>query len=167
MAVRLRPRSVSLPAGTVSSRAAADDGISLPRESQWVVFVCEARRFGFPLEQVSEILTPLPFTRLPGTGPEVCGLVGVHGRVVAVVDLGIVLGLRAAATYGDYRLLLLDVGTRQVGAVVEEVAAITLARVERRGPVDEEGPVLGIAHIDEGEFTALEPARLLRQLIPT
>lgn len=135
--------------------------------AQWVVFVCEARRFGFPLERVSEILTPLPFTRLPGTGREVCGLVAVHGRVIAVVDLGIVLGLRAAAEYGDHRLLVLDVGTRQVGAVVEEVAAITSARVERRAPAEAEGPVLGIAHLDEGEFTALEPARLLRQLIPT
>jgi purine-binding chemotaxis protein CheW len=151
----------------VSNSAAADDGSSLPWEAQWVVFVCEGRRYGFPLERVSEILTPLPFTRLPGTGPEVCGLVGVHGRVITVVDLGVVLGLRAAAAGGDHRLLLLDVGARQVGVVVEEVAAIAQASVERRGSAEESGPVLGIAHMDEGEFTALEPERLLRQLIPT
>lgn len=146
--------------------AAADDGNSLPREAQWVVFVCETRRYGFPLERVSEILTPLPFARLPGTGPAICGLVAVHGRMMAVVDLGVVLGLRSAA-HSDHRLLVVEVGKRQVGVVVEEVAAVTPARVERRAPVDEEGPVLGIAHMDEGEFTALEPARLLRQLIPT
>ena len=116
---------------------------------------------------MSEILTPQPFTRLPGTGPEICGLVAVHGRMTAVVDLGVVLGLRAAAAYSDHRLLVVEVGKRQVGVVVEEVAAVTLARVERRAPVDEEGAVLGIAHMDEGDFTALEPARLLRQLIPT
>jgi purine-binding chemotaxis protein CheW len=161
------PRSVSLPAGTVSISAAADDGSSLPKEAQWVVFVCGSQRFGFPLERVSEILTPRPFTRLPGTGPEVCGLVAVHGRVIAAVDLGVLLRLRPAASHADHRLLVLEVGTRQVGVVVEEVAAVTQARVERRAPSEEEGPVLGIAHMEEGEFTALEPARLLRQLIPT
>jgi purine-binding chemotaxis protein CheW len=147
-------------------RAAADDGSSLPKEAQWVVFNCDARRYGFPLERVSEILTPLPFTRLPGTGPEICGLVAVHGRVIAAVDLGVVLGLRPSARCADHRLLVVEVGTRQVGVVVEEVAAVTLARVERRAPVAEEGSVLGIAQLDEGEFMALEPERLLRQLIP-
>jgi chemotaxis signal transduction protein len=143
----------------VTQSPAADDGPILLPETQWVVFVCEEVRFGFPLESVSEILTPRPFTRLPGTGPEVCGLVGVHSRVITVIDLGVLLGLRAAVKSDDHRLLLLDVDAHQIGVVVERVTAIETARLERR----ESGlaGLLGTGHTDEGEFTAADPRRLL------
>jgi purine-binding chemotaxis protein CheW len=158
-------RGAILPAGTVSSVGAAE-GTSLPREAQWVVFVCDERRYGFPLERVSEILTPRAFTRLPGAGPEVCGLVGVHGRVITVVDLGRVLGLRPAITATEHRLLLVELNGRPVGVVVEWVAAIARARVTRQDAVRDEA-VLGTGQTDEGEFTALEPDRLLHALMPT
>ena len=41
---------------------------------------------------------------------------------------------RAAVAHSDHRLLVVEVGKRQVGVVVEEVAAVTLARVERLAP---------------------------------
>jgi chemotaxis signal transduction protein len=58
------------------------------------------------LDCVVEIIPPRPFTRLPGAGADVCGLVGVGGRVVTVFDLGVVLGLGRAADHADHRLLL-------------------------------------------------------------
>lgn len=141
------------------------DGISPPPGGQWVVVICEERRFGFPLESVSEILTPRVLTRLPGTGPEVCGLAGVHGKVITVLDLGVLLGLRAAGPYTDHRLLLLDLDARQIGVVVEDVAAIAAARVERSDVVQSDAAIIGTGRTEEGEFTALEPSRLLGHLL--
>jgi chemotaxis signal transduction protein len=79
--------------------------------------------------------------------------------VITVIDLGVLLGMRAAVMSDDHRLLLLDMDAHQVGVVVEQVMAIETARLERR----ESGPVgvLGTGHTDEGEFTAADPRRLL------
>ena len=149
----------------VSNTALASEaGLVVPAAAQWVVFVCAGRRFGVPLDTVSEILTPRPFTRLPGTGPEVCGLVGIRGRVLTVLDLGVVLGLPAAGPPPDHRLLLLDLGTRRIGAAVEEVAAISPALVERTAE-ESNSPVLGTGRAEDGAFTALDPAALTRHLL--
>lgn len=89
-----------------------------------MVFTCNSRRFVVPLERVREILTPQPFTRLPGCGEEVCGLIGVRGRVITVFDLGVLLVSRPAAEHADHRILLVEHGERLVGAAVDEVLAV-------------------------------------------
>ena len=116
-----------------------------------------------PLERVGEIIASRPFTRLPGAGPEVCGLVGVRGRVVTVFDMGAVLGLRSAATLPDHRLLLMDLGTRRIGAAVDDVLDIAPAHVE---PDGSEPGMVGRGRIQEAEFTALDPQVLLGRLLP-
>jgi chemotaxis signal transduction protein len=166
----------------VQKHVAAEAGTQAPADPQWVVFVCDDQHYGFPLGLVREILTPRPFTRLPGTGPHVCGLIGVRGRVVTVVDLGLVLGGRAAVSLPDHRLLLLDLGTRRVGAAVEDVVTITSARIEPLqqdttgtapdgraaaggGPVPHVGDaVLGAGLIDTGRFLAVDPVALTQPL---
>lgn len=153
-----------IPVGIVSKAAVvAEAGTHVPAAMPWVVFSCEDRRFGVPLECVSEIIAPRPFTRLPGAGPEICGLVGVRGRVLTVLDLGVVLGLRSAATLPDHRLLLVELGARRIGAAVEEVVDIAPARVEQEGG---RTGVLGTGYLMEAAFTALDPHALLQGLLP-
>ena len=88
----------------------APEGVVSIPAPQWVVFACDGHRFGVPLALSREILPPRVFTRLPGCGPEVCGLLGLRGKVITVFDFGAVLGLRGATTFPDHRLLLLDHG---------------------------------------------------------
>jgi purine-binding chemotaxis protein CheW len=109
----------------IVSDSAVAAGLGASRSGpRWVVFACNSRRFVVPLERVREILTPQPFTRLPGCGAEVCGLVGIRGRVVTVFDLGILLVSRPAAEVQDHRILLIEHGARLVGAAVDEVLAV-------------------------------------------
>jgi purine-binding chemotaxis protein CheW len=90
-----------------------------------VIFGCSGERFAIPLSQVREILLPLPTVRLPGCGPEVCGLVGLRGRILTVFDLGAALDLRPAVSSPDHRLLLLEHDDDLVAAAVEEVFSVT------------------------------------------
>lgn len=164
----------------VSNNVAAEAGTQAPPDPQWVVFSCDDRHYGFPLALVREIMTPRPFTRVPGAGPQVCGLIGVRGRVVTVVDAGLMLGGRAAASLPDHRLLLLDLGTRRVGAAVEDVVTITSAPLETAAAgaagagasADDAAPagvaphaVLGRVHIDGGRFVAIDPVALTEALL--
>jgi purine-binding chemotaxis protein CheW len=153
----------------VSSSVVAEAGSPALPEAQWVVFLCDGRAFGFPLECVSEIMTPRPFTRLPGAGSEVCGLIGVHGRVVPAIDLGVVLGSRSAVAGADHRLLLLDLGAHRVAAAVEDVLAIEPAVLRPHadvlpGAVPAEA-LLGAATAEVGAFVAIDPAALLDRLL--
>jgi purine-binding chemotaxis protein CheW len=93
--------------------------------SRWVVFTCDGRHFALPLGRVRAILHSRPLTRIPGCGPTVCGLLGLRGRVVTVLDFGAALGLRPSATILDHRLLLVEAGERTVAGAVEVVAAVT------------------------------------------
>lgn len=139
----------------------------------WVVFGCDGRVFGFPLERVREILLPRPFTRLPGCGPEVHGLIGLRGRVVTVFDLGATLGLRPSAGQPGPRLLLIECAGRLVGGVVEDVTTVQSVPVEplgrRRSMLGglrvERDAVLGFGRIDGEPFLALDSDRILGELL--
>jgi purine-binding chemotaxis protein CheW len=151
----------------VSSSVAAAAGPDAPSLPQWVIVACGGRRFGFPLQCVTEILSPRPFTRLPGTGLEVCGLIGVRGRIVTVFDLGIIVGGRPAAVQTDHRLLLLEVGRRRVAVAAEDVLAIEGAALLSEAEDDSRaaGAVLGTGEAEAGPFTALDPGALLETLL--
>lgn len=143
----------------VSTTAVPEAGF-IRTAPEWVVFGCADRRFALPLGQVQEIVRPRPFTRIPGCGAEVCGLVGFRGRILTAFDLGAALGLRPAAEYPDHRLLLIEWEDRVVAGVVEEVIAVARTYVEDE--VDGDGwqilsPDAGQAAMADlhGERTAL------------
>jgi chemotaxis signal transduction protein len=145
-----------------------DDAVShLSQRSRWVVFLCGGQRFGLPLEGVKEIIAPRQFTRLPGAAAPVCGLIGVRGRAVTVLDLGTMLGMRSAAALPDHRLLLLELVGRQVGVAVDEVTAILPAQLNRAAVSGYEGTdaILGTATIDGDRFIAIDPVRLTEDLL--
>lgn len=100
------------------------DGPPQRTSPEWLIVVCSGERYAVPLLQVQEILVPQPFTRLPGCGPEVCGLIGLRGRIVTVFDIGAIMGRRPARQVASHRLLLLEVGGGSVAGAVDEVVAV-------------------------------------------
>jgi purine-binding chemotaxis protein CheW len=155
-------------AGMVADIVAAEAGTSAPPDAQWVVFLCDGDPFGFPLERVTEIMTPRPITRLPGAVAEVCGLIGVRGRVVTAIDLRAVLGRRPAAAAPGDRLLLVDLGAQRVAVIVDDVLAIEPASVQPAAVQAAGVPaaaLLGAGTAETGRFVAVDPAALLGRLL--
>lgn len=107
------------------------DGPPQRTAPEWLIIVCSGERYAIPLRQIREILVPQPFTRLPGCGPEVCGLVGLRGRILTVFDVGAALGLHPARLEAGHRLLLLEAGGGLVAGVVDEVVAVAPAATAR------------------------------------
>src|SRR3990172_7511427 len=102
----------------------AAEGAVVSAVSQWVVFACGEHWFGLPLERTREILPPRKITRLPGCGPEVCGLVGIRGRVVTVFDFGVIIGGGPSLAKPDHRMLVLFVQGRRGAAPGDEVLSV-------------------------------------------
>jgi chemotaxis signal transduction protein len=135
-----------------------------------VVFRCADRRLALPLERVREILTPRLFSRLPGTGPEVCGLVGVRTRIVTAFDLGVILGLKPARDAADHRLLLVEYGERTPALVVEEVLAVAPAELSETASFGIPAAldrllILGSGEFESVPFIALDSDQLLDRLL--
>ena len=106
---------------------------------EWLIISCSGVRRAIPLHYVREILEPLPYTRLPGCGPEVCGLIGFRGRIVTVFDIGSLLGLRPSRSIPDHRVLLFEDGAEPVAGAVDEVIMVAPTATEE---VLDLGPVL-------------------------
>jgi chemotaxis signal transduction protein len=73
--------------------AAADEGDR--SVAQLVSFTLGAEEFAFPMEQVREILRVARPTAVPDAPAHVLGLVTVRGTLLPVIDLRLLLGLRA------------------------------------------------------------------------
>ncbi|HEX6590054.1 MAG TPA: chemotaxis protein CheW [Longimicrobiales bacterium] len=140
---------------------------------QWVVCSCDGHWLAFPINSVREILPPRAFTRLPGTGPEVCGLIGLRGRIVTVLDLGAILGLAPSASRDEHRLVLIEHDGRVVGMAVDEMVAVTRAAArelslakDARAVFDiEREDVMGVGTLDDRPYTAIDPHPVIRRLL--
>lgn len=153
--------------------SSAAERASTTAVSQWVVFACGEYWFGLPLERTREILPPRPITRLPGCGPEVCGLVGIRGRVVTVFDFGVIIGGQSALQNPEHRMLVLIVRGRRVAALVDEIIAVSretsgvlplVGDALRPYDVDRDD-LVGIGALGDRPFLALDPDRILGRLL--
>jgi purine-binding chemotaxis protein CheW len=108
-----------------------------------VVLVRSGNLFcALPLESVIETLRSPPVTAIAGAPGWVQGVAVIRGATVAVVDLGIVLGL-GSAQLKQARVVTLRVGARVVGLAVESIVGV---REFERTRLSEVPPLLLQAH---------------------
>ena len=141
--------------------------------AQWVVFSCGEHWFGLPLDRTREILPPRDITRLPGCGPEVCGLVGIRGRVITVFDFGVIIGSTSSLKKPDHRLLVMLVNGKRIAAVVDEIIAVSRdvsdvlpldSNALRPYDVDRDD-LVGVGALGDHPFLALDPDKILGRLL--
>lgn len=125
-----------------------------------VVFRLEQDRYALPLASVREVVeAPATFTRVPRAPATVRGVMTLRGRVIPVVALARLLGLPAAVPGPGARVLLLDVGRRELGLLVSAVDGVEA--LERGGPGPRPSPLVqGLARAGDAPVTVLDPAGL-------
>jgi chemotaxis signal transduction protein len=145
----------------VARPEAAEAGAVAPAAPQWVIFVCSGQCLAVALDRIREILTPRPFTRLPGAGPGTAGLIAVRSRIVTAYDLGIVRGLAPSAAAPDHRILLVDDGSRVTGLIVDEVLAVAALEEGASGADPTPADACGASTWEGRSVTLLELERVL------
>ena len=107
---------------------AAARGLPMQEESRdyWrgVGFVLGGQALLAPLEQVDEILTVPPLTRVPLAKPWVLGIANVRGNLLPVMDLGAFLGLGATARDEATRVIAVREGEFFSGLLVGAVSGL-------------------------------------------
>lgn len=102
--------------------------------------------FALPAAAVREVLRPLPLTRVPQAPPALLGLANLRGRVLPVLSLAGLMGLRAEEASPAARVVVVE-GLPALGLLV--------GRVGRLGPAEGARPVdlpalLGRAFVRSG-----------------
>lgn len=141
-----------------------------------LVFELRSRWFGCDANLVREVVGERSRTPLPGAPPHVPGVFGLHGRAVAVVELGNFLSIPEANTGAkprseeecQGRIIVVRVGEMTVGILTDRVdVIIEPTRGELREPrISPQGRLLDFVsgELDLGDriVTVLDFSRLIR-----
>lgn len=127
-----------------------------------VVFRLERDRYALPLAAIREVVVaPLRYTRVPRAPAAMKGVINLRGRVVPVVDLRRLLNLASPAASPAARVILLDLGRRELGLLITEVDGIE--SIEKVTPASQSraGPgVKGLARLGALAVTVLDAEAL-------
>ncbi|MCG5500113.1 chemotaxis protein CheW [Ectothiorhodospira lacustris] len=107
-----------------------------------VLFQLHGRSLLAPMDQVAEIVTPPPFTRVPGVKHWALGIANMRGNLLPMMDLhGFLFGGNLAGEARRHRLLVMSHQGVYAGLMVEAVMGMKhywkQERTEELPPVDE------------------------------
>jgi purine-binding chemotaxis protein CheW len=91
---------------------------------QWVVFRLAEHEYALRLESVSEVLRMVAITPLPESPPWLAGVINLRGRVIAVTDLRLRLGLPAPAPGLNTPIIVVEAAGRQMGLIADSVVEV-------------------------------------------
>src|SRR5258705_4012414 len=142
--------------------------------TQYLTFALGDEEYGVAILNVQEIKGYAPVTPIPNTPDYVRGVMNLRGTIVPVIDLRLRLGM-PAAEYGPFTVIVvLAVGAKVVGAIVDAVSDVLTFSEGRVQTTPELGVaadvrfVGGIAQSGEKLVVLLDADAMLRheELVP-
>jgi purine-binding chemotaxis protein CheW len=122
MAIEMTDRLLAM--ATPSEAQSAPNRKFLAMPSEFLTFRLGGEEYGIDILRVQEIRSYEPPTRIANASPFMKGVVNLRGIVVPIVDLRLKLGF-ASAEYTDFTVVIvLNVASRVVGAVVDSVSDV-------------------------------------------
>ena len=91
---------------------------------QLVSFHLGEEVYGMEIVKVREIILIGEITRVPQTPPFVKGLINLRSTVIPVVDLRIRFELQANDFTSESRIMVIDVGGKTIGIIVDAVSEV-------------------------------------------
>ena len=138
-------------------------------EQQLVVFSLSGGGYGVDIGTVREIIRMQEITQRPTTPPYVEGVINLRGRVIPVLDLRKRFGLEVTEYTQETRIVVIDIGGTDIGAIVDEVTEVLrvpLGSIELPSDVvlgDDSEYVVGVVKLGERLVILLELARALSE----
>ncbi|HEX2206860.1 MAG TPA: chemotaxis protein CheW [Longimicrobium sp.] len=137
------------------------------------LLVVGEHRFGVAIERIREIIPARPYTPLPGSGPHVCGLINLRGRIVTVIDLGARLSLPPASADPDHSIVIVEHQGRLAGLAVQEVSrivdvdpdALQDAAATLRALRIDRAWLRGVGETDGQVFVAVDPDEIIAPIL--
>ncbi|WP_226444210.1 chemotaxis protein CheW [Acidovorax radicis] len=157
------------PAHTPAPASSASRSGSVEPAGEYLTFRLGSEEYGIDILRVQEIRSYEQPTRLAHSPDFIKGVIDLRGRIVPILDLRLKLQC-PEANYTDFTVvIILDIGTTVIGAVVDAVAdVVSLApelikpapQFERQGNVDPSF-VTGIASLGDRMLIMMDIEALL------
>jgi purine-binding chemotaxis protein CheW len=91
---------------------------------QLISFKLGEETYGIEITKIREIIRMGPITQVPETPRYIKGLINVRSTVIPVIDLQARFGLAEGELTDDSRIMVLKVGSRTIGIVVDAVSEV-------------------------------------------
>ena len=145
----------------------ADAMTSKKNSSQFVGFQIEDQEYAFRIEQIQEIVILDRITRIPQV-PEYCeGVSNLRGSIIPIINLRTLFGLEPRPADRETRTIVVNVGDRTMGCMVDMVSQVIRIPADSIGPAPEtitaDGAhyISGFARLEERLVILLDINQLL------
>jgi purine-binding chemotaxis protein CheW len=101
---------------------------------QLVSFRLAQEEYGIEITRVREIILMGEITRVPQTPHYVKGLINLRSTVIPVIDLRIRFGLAEADATDESRIMVVNVGGKTIGIVVDAVSEVLRVSSDQIAP---------------------------------
>lgn len=105
--------------------------------SQFVGFRIDDQDYGFPIEQIQEIVILDQVTRMPQVPSFVEGVSNLRGTIIPVIGLRRLFDLPEKSIDEETRTIVVNVGERVVGCTVDSVSQVMRIEAEQIQPAPE------------------------------
>lgn len=114
---------------------------------EFLTFVLGDEEYGVDILKVQEIRGYDTVTRIPDAPAFIKGVINLRGTIVPVVDLRVKFAL-GKAEYNDFTvMIILNLGARVVGMVVDGVSDVLELSADQRRPAPDIGGALGAEYL--------------------
>lgn len=147
--------------------AAAPTAAANPVAKQLLCFRLAEQLYGLDILAVKEIRRFSTPTALPDVPSYVLGVINLRGAVVPVFDLRLRFNVGSPDTDRNTAIIVVTVGTRNIGVVVDAVTRVLDVRADMLRPTPPLGGgvdasfLLGLVAVNEQLVTWLDVSRLL------
>ena len=140
-----------------------------PREEPeiWVSFELAGETYALPVTRVQEVLRVSNVTRVPHAPAPIRGITNLRGRVLAVVDLRVRLGLAPAPLEPQNRIVVVSSRERSIGLLVDSARQVVrvLPSAVQAPPADilteHSDFLIGVYHLGESLIILLDVDQVL------
>lgn len=140
-----------------------------PREEPeiWVSFELTGEIYALPVTRVQEVLRISNITRVPHAPAPIRGITNLRGRVLAVVDLRVRLGLAPAPLEPQNRIVVVSSRERSIGLLVDSARQVVrvLPSAVQAPPADilteHSDFLVGVYHLGESLIILLDVDQVL------
>lgn len=139
MEATLRPRVPAAHAGAASSVLASI--------REFLAFKLGSEEYGIDILRVQEIRCYEPPTRIANAPDHVLGVVNLRGTIVPVVDMRVRFNLEQRAYDAFTVVIVLHIGQRTVGMVVDGVSDVITLEPEQLRPVPDFNSAIDSEHL--------------------
>ena len=141
--------------------------VGAAKPAEYLAFTLGQEEYGIDIQKVSEIRSYEAPTRIASAPEFVKGVVNLRGIIVPIIDMRIKFRL-GTPSYDQFTVvIILNIGARVVGIVVDSVSDVTTLLPEQIKPAPDLGAsldttyVTGLGTLDERMLILLDIERLM------